>query len=54
MPALNSGHTVRNISIPYPVWLRYSELTLEQIRQAGMRLQSSDSGSMLVVFRYTT
>ena len=38
MPALNSGHTIRNISAPYPVWLRYSELTLEQIRQTRMLL----------------
>ncbi len=38
MLALNSGHTIRNISAPYPVWLRYSELTLKQIRQAGMLL----------------
>ena len=29
---------IRNISAPYPVWLRYSELTLEQIRQTRMLL----------------
>src|SRR5699024_8066969 len=29
---------IRNISTPYPVWLRYCELTLKQIRQAGMLL----------------
>lgn len=40
MLALNSGHTIRNISAPYPVWFRYSELMLEQIRQAGVLLTS--------------
>ena len=38
MLALNSGHTIRDISAPYAVWLRYGELTLEQIRQTGMLL----------------
>lgn len=38
MPALNSGHTIRNVSAPHPVWLGHSELALEQIRQAGMLL----------------
>ncbi len=36
-PAIPYPH-IRNISEPYPVWLRYNELTLEQIRQAGMSL----------------
>ncbi len=40
MPALNSGHTIRNISAPYPIWLGHSELALKQIRQAGMFLTS--------------
>ena len=40
MPALNSGHTTRNISAPYPIWLGHSELALKQIRQAGMFLTS--------------
>lgn len=38
MPALNSGHTIRNISAPYPIWLGNSKLALKQIRQAGMLL----------------
>ncbi len=38
MPALNSGHTIGNISTPYLVWLGDSELAPEQIRQAGMLL----------------
>ena len=38
MLTLNSGHTIRNISAPYPVWLRHSKLTLKQTRQAGMLL----------------
>lgn len=38
MLALNSGHTIRYISAPYPVWLGHSELALKQIRQAGMLL----------------
>lgn len=38
MLALNSGHTIRDISAPFAVWLRYGELTLEQIRQTGMLL----------------
>ena len=40
MLALNSGHTIRYISAPYPVWLGHSELALKQIRQAGMFLTS--------------
>ena len=40
MPALNSGHTIRNISAPYPIWLGHSELALKQIRQTGMFLTS--------------
>ena len=40
MPALNSGHTIRNISAPSPIWLGHSELALKQIRQAGMFLTS--------------
>lgn len=51
MLALNSGHTICNISAPHPVWLRYSELTLEQIRQAGMPL----TGIFVLMFsRLTT
>ena len=38
MLALNSGHTIGNISTPYLVWLGDSELAPEQIRQAGMLL----------------
>ena len=38
MLALNSGHTIRNVSAPHPVWLGHSELTPEQIRQSGVLL----------------
>lgn len=33
-----SWPAIRNISTPYPVCLRYNELTLEQIRETGMLL----------------
>lgn len=46
MLTLNSGHTIRNISAPYPVWLRHSKLTLKQTRQAGMLL----AGIFVLIF----
>ncbi|GCK79108.1 hypothetical protein BvCmsC51A_02699 [Escherichia coli] len=38
MLAPSSGHTISNIFAQYPVWLQYSKLTLEQIRQTRMLL----------------
>ena len=43
MLALNSGHTIGNISDPGPVWLHRIELALQSVRRNNMTLSTSAS-----------
>mgnify|MGYP007135575244 FL=1 len=41
MPALNSGHTIGNITAPHLIWFRYGELSLKMIRDSNVLMTAT-------------